>query len=70
VAAPAGVPAPVLATISQQLERLAKDPEVQAAMLRQGVVPGWLDARAAAAFMAADTARWKKVADFAGIRLD
>jgi tripartite-type tricarboxylate transporter receptor subunit TctC len=70
VAAPAGVPAPVLAVISQQLERLAKDPEVQAAMLRQGVVPGWLDARAAAAFMAADTARWKKVADFAGIRLD
>ncbi|MDH6591917.1 tripartite-type tricarboxylate transporter receptor subunit TctC [Variovorax sp. TBS-050B] len=70
LAAPAGTPAPVLALLAQQLERLSGDAEVQAAMQRQGVAPGYLDSRAAAAFMATDAARWKKVAEFANIRLD
>jgi hypothetical protein len=43
---------------------------VVAALQKQGAEPAWLDSKAMGAFMQADTAQWKKVADYARIALD
>ena len=70
VAAPAGLPAPVLQKIEQSLERVASQAEVKAAMQRAGAEPTWANAQAMNAFMQADAAQWKKVAAYAKIALD
>jgi tripartite-type tricarboxylate transporter receptor subunit TctC len=70
LAAPAGLPAAVQARIEQALERIAKQPEVMAALQKQGAEPSWLDGKGLAGFMQADTAQWKTVADYARITLD
>jgi tripartite-type tricarboxylate transporter receptor subunit TctC len=70
VAAPAGLPVPVLQKLEQALERVANQPEVKAAMLKAGGEPAWANSQGLAAFMQADTAQWKKVAEFAKIALD
>lgn len=70
LAAPAGMPAAVQARIEQSLERIAKQPEVMAALQKQGAEPSWLDSKGLAGFMQADTAQWKTVADYARISLD
>ena len=40
------------------------------AMLKAGAEPTWLGAQGMAGFMQADTAQWKKVAEFAKIVLE
>jgi tripartite-type tricarboxylate transporter receptor subunit TctC len=70
LAAPAGLPAAVQTRIEQALERIAKQPEVMAALQKQGAEPSWLDGKGLAGFMQADTAQWKTVADYARISLD
>ncbi len=70
LAAPAGVPTPVLQKIEQALERIASQAEVKAAMQRAGAEPTWANAQAMNAFMQADTAQWKKVAAYAKIALE
>jgi tripartite-type tricarboxylate transporter receptor subunit TctC len=70
LAAPAGLPAPVQTRIEQALERIAKHPEVMAALQKQGAEPSWLDGKGLASFMQADTAQWKTVSDYARISLD
>ncbi len=70
LAAPAGVPAPVLQRLEQALERVGQNAEVRSAMQRAGADPVWLNAQAKATFMKADAAQWKKVADFAKIVLE
>ncbi|MEY4711920.1 MAG: hypothetical protein RIS88_1370 [Pseudomonadota bacterium] len=70
LAAPTGVPAPVLQKIEQALERVASQAEVKAAMQRAGAEPTWANAQAMTAFMQADTAQWKKVATYAKIVLE
>jgi len=70
LAAPAGLPASVLQKLEQALERVANQPEVKAAMLKAGAEPAWANALGLAAFMQADMAQWKKVAEFAKITLD
>jgi len=70
LAAPAGLPAPVLQKIEQSLERVASQAEVKAAMQRAGAEPTWANAQAMNAFMQADAAQWKKVAAYAKIALD
>lgn len=70
LAAPAGVPAPVLQKIEQALERIASQAEVKTAMQRAGAEPTWANAQAMNAFMQADTAQWKKVAAYAKIALE
>jgi tripartite-type tricarboxylate transporter receptor subunit TctC len=69
IAAPAGLPAPVLAQLERLVARIASDPEVVATMARQGAEPAPMDSQAFRSFLAADAARWKKVAGFAKIRL-
>ena len=70
LAAPAGLPAAVQSRLEQALERIAKQPEVVAALQKQGAEPAWLDGKGLASFMQADTAQWKTVADYARIQLD
>ncbi len=70
LAAPAGVPAPVMQKIEQAMERIASQAEVKAAMQRAGAEPTWANAQAMNAFMQADTAQWKKVAAYAKIALE
>ena len=43
-------------------------PEIREAWVRQGIVPGYRDARAAGALVRSEVARWKTVAERAGIR--
>lgn len=70
LAAPAGLPAPVQQRLEQALERIARMEDVKASILKAGAEPAWLGAQAMAGFMQADTAQWKKVAEFAKITLD
>ena len=70
LAAPAGLPAAVQQKLEQSLERVAQQPEVKAAMQKAGAEPTWVNAQAMASFMQADTAQWKKVADYARISLE
>ena len=69
VAAPAGLPAPV-ATPGGCAAKVVQQPEVAAAMQRQGADPAFMDAASAAAALNADAAQWKQVAAFAKIQLD
>jgi tripartite-type tricarboxylate transporter receptor subunit TctC len=70
LAAPAGTPPAVVTRLEQALEKVSKQPDVAAAMLRQGAEPGFVDSKMMAAFWAADAAKWRRVADFAKITLD
>ena len=69
LAAPAGVPAAVMTRIEQALEKVARDAEVARAMESRGASVAFQNAAASTAFMAADAAKWKRVADFAKITL-
>ena len=70
VAAPAGLPAPVATRLADALQKVVQQPEVAAAMQRQGADPAFMDAASAAAALNADAAQWKQVAAYAKIQLD
>ena len=70
VAAPAGLPAPVATRLADALQKVVQQPELAAAMQRQGADPAFMDAASAAAALNADAAQWKQVAAFAKIQLD
>jgi tripartite-type tricarboxylate transporter receptor subunit TctC len=70
LAAPAGVPAEVLARVERALEAVARDGEIVAAMERSGATVGFTGARATTEFMARDGANWKRVVEVAKIKLD
>ena len=70
VAAPAGLPAPVATRLADALQKVVQQPQVAAAMQRQGADPAFMDAASAAAALNADAAQWKQVAVFAKIQLD
>ena len=70
VAAPAGLPAPVATRLADALQKVVQQPEVAAAMQRQGADPAFMDAASAAAALNADAAQWKQVAVFAKMQLD
>jgi tripartite-type tricarboxylate transporter receptor subunit TctC len=70
LAAPAGVPAEVLARVERALEAVARDGEIVAAMERSGATVGFTGARATTEFMARDGANWKRVVETAKIRLE
>ncbi|MDI1272524.1 tripartite tricarboxylate transporter substrate binding protein [Polaromonas sp.] len=69
VAAPAGTPPAVVAALEQALQKILREPEVIRAMESRGADVGFLAAAPMGAFMAADAAKWKRVADFAKITL-
>jgi tripartite-type tricarboxylate transporter receptor subunit TctC len=69
LAAPAGTPAAVIARLEQALEKVARDPDIVRTMESRGAEVGLLNAQAMGAFMAADAAKWKRVAEYAKITL-
>jgi tripartite-type tricarboxylate transporter receptor subunit TctC len=69
VAAPAGTPPVVIAAVEQALQKILREPEVMRAMESRGADVGFLAAAPMGTFMAADAAKWKRVADFAKITL-
>ncbi len=69
LAAPTGTPAGVIARIEQALEKISRDPEIVRIMETRGADVGFLNASTMNAFMAADAAKWKRVASFAKITL-
>ena len=69
LAAPAGMPAALVASVEQALQKLMRDPEIIKAMESRGADLGFLGAAAMGSFMAADAAKWKRVAEFAKITL-
>lgn len=70
LAAPAGLPAALMTNLELALQKIMRDPEVIRVMESRGADVGFLGAAPMTAFMAADAAKWKQVADFAKITLD
>jgi tripartite-type tricarboxylate transporter receptor subunit TctC len=69
VAAPAGTPADVIARMEVALQKVLAMADVSQAMESRGADVGFLNASFMGAFMAADAAKWKRVANFAKITL-
>jgi tripartite-type tricarboxylate transporter receptor subunit TctC len=70
LAAPTGMPAPVVARLEQALDKVARDPELVRNMEARGASVGFLNSQAMGAFMATDTANWRRVATYAKIQLE
>jgi tripartite-type tricarboxylate transporter receptor subunit TctC len=70
LAAPAGLPPAVLARLEAALAAVAGDAEIIATMARSGAEVGFVDSARTAAFMAADAAKWQRVATYARIRIE
>ena len=69
LAAPAGTPAAVITRLELSLDKTARDVEMVRTMESRGADVGYLNAQQMAAFMAADAAKWKRVASYAKITL-
>jgi tripartite-type tricarboxylate transporter receptor subunit TctC len=69
VAAPSGTPATVVARIEQALDKIVRDTETARTMESRGADVGFLNAAQMGAFMAADAAKWKRVAAYAKITI-
>ncbi len=69
VAAPTGLDAAVLSKLDAALDRISKDPDIRKIMLSRGADVSFLNANFSGAFMAADAAKWKRIATFANITL-
>ena len=70
LAAPAGVPADLMARLEKALEAVSRDAEIVTAMERSGASVGFVNTAGTAAFMTADAAKWRRVVDFAKIRVE
>lgn len=70
LAGPAGVPADIMGRLEKALEAVSRDAEIVSAMERSGASVGFVNTAGTAAFMSADAAKWKRVVDFAKIRVE
>jgi tripartite-type tricarboxylate transporter receptor subunit TctC len=70
IAAPAGTPAPVIARLNGVIVAILNDPAFRARMVAMGEEPTPSTPEELAATIAAESARWKRVIDSAGIRLE
>lgn len=69
LAAPAGLPGAVRGSLEQALQKVMRDAEIIRIMESRGADVGFMGAAAMTAFMNADAAKWKRVAEFAKITL-
>jgi tripartite-type tricarboxylate transporter receptor subunit TctC len=69
VVAPAGVPAPILARLSDALGRAITQPAVSEAIINQGCITGFLPSGPFEAFVRAEDAKWIRVIEAAGLRV-
>lgn len=70
VAVQRGTPADVNAKLQDALRKVLSQKELTAAIAARGVTVELMDERQSGEFMKADTARWEKVAKYAGITLE
>lgn len=70
VAVQRGTPADVNAKLQEALRKVLSQKELTAAIAARGVTVELMDERQSSEFMKADTARWEKVAKYAGITLE
>jgi tripartite-type tricarboxylate transporter receptor subunit TctC len=66
--APAGTPRPILDRMGALLRDAVADPAVSAALVRQGLTPGFLPAAEMDRFLVADRERWRDWVRIAGIQ--
>jgi tripartite-type tricarboxylate transporter receptor subunit TctC len=66
--APAGTPAPIVAKISAEVDRILKEPDVRAQLARLGMNPVGGTPQHLEAFVKQDLARWKRVVKEAGLK--
>ena len=69
LAAPTGTPAAIVTRIGLALETITRDVEVARSMETRGADVAFLNEQLMGAFMAADAAKWKRVASYAKITL-
>jgi tripartite-type tricarboxylate transporter receptor subunit TctC len=70
VVAPAGTPPPIVAKLQADIARELRKPEVVEAFAKQGSDPVGSTPDVYAAFLQAESAKWKRVIDASGIRLN
>jgi tripartite-type tricarboxylate transporter receptor subunit TctC len=70
VVAPAKTPAPVVAKLTAEIEKIMKNPEVIARIHELGAEPGNLTGKAFAEFMQRETEKWGEVIRKSGARAD
>ena len=69
LAAPTGTPGVVIARLELALEKITRDADIARNMETRGADVGFLNAQLMGSFMAADAAKWKRVASYAKITL-
>lgn len=70
VLGPAGLPAPLVAKLNAEINKVVQLPEMRVAFLRDGAEPMPMQPAEFARFISDEIARWKKVAQSAGIQTD
>ena len=68
--APAGTPRDVVARLNQELKRELDAPELKDRLLAQGFEPAWSTPEAFGQKIAADIARWAKVVQVSGAKVE
>jgi tripartite-type tricarboxylate transporter receptor subunit TctC len=68
--APAGTPKEVIARLNQELKRELDAPELKDRLLAQGFEPAWSTPEAFGQKIAADIARWAKVVQVSGAKVE
>ncbi|ODV42657.1 ABC transporter substrate-binding protein [Cupriavidus sp. UYMMa02A] len=61
--APAGTPAPILDKLNDAVRQVLAEPEVIAAIEKQGAIPAWTSRKAFADLIRTQNAHWKKVVE-------
>ena len=67
---PRRTPAPAVERLHAELMKILKSPETAQAFSAQGVEPAWTTPKELEAYMKAETGRWRKVIQTAGIKLE
>jgi tripartite-type tricarboxylate transporter receptor subunit TctC len=67
-AGPAGAPCPILDRMGALLRQAVEDQAVSAALICQGLTPGFLPAEEMDCFVVADRERWREWVRIAGIQ--
>lgn len=67
---PAGLPPEVVSRLNGEVQRILQLPDVQARLRPDGILPNQLDAKAFAAYMAAEVKRWGPIVRASGARTD
>ena len=70
VLAPAGTPAPIVALLNADINRLLANPEVRAAIQAQGAEPEAMTQARFAQLLKSDYAKWKGIVEASGAKLD